>query len=46
MDGFETSLVVAAVIALAGAVIALVFVRPHEREDDTARDTAVDELAA
>jgi EmrB/QacA subfamily drug resistance transporter len=33
MDGFSRSLLVAAVIALAGAVVAAVLVRPHEREE-------------
>jgi EmrB/QacA subfamily drug resistance transporter len=46
MDGFETSLLVAAAIAFAGALVALAFVRPHEREDDAARDARVRELAA
>jgi MFS family permease len=30
LDGFERSLLVAAAIALAGSVVAFVFVRPHE----------------
>jgi EmrB/QacA subfamily drug resistance transporter len=33
MRGFERSLLVAAAIALAGAVVAAVLVRPHEREE-------------
>ncbi|HEU0335151.1 MAG TPA: MFS transporter [Gaiellaceae bacterium] len=45
MDGFETSLLVAAGIALAGAVVAFVFVRPHEREREDRRAEAP-ELAA
>jgi EmrB/QacA subfamily drug resistance transporter len=34
MDGFSESLVVAALIAFAGAVVAAVLVRPHERHVD------------
>jgi EmrB/QacA subfamily drug resistance transporter len=45
MDGFETSLLVAAAIALAGAVVAFAFVRPHEREEPEAR-AETPELAA
>jgi EmrB/QacA subfamily drug resistance transporter len=45
MDGFETSLLVAAVIALAGSIVAFVLVRPHEREGDEALPEAP-ELAA
>jgi EmrB/QacA subfamily drug resistance transporter len=45
MDGFESSLLVAAVIAFAGSIVSLVLVRPHELEDDEARDQAP-ELAA
>ena len=45
MDGFEVSLLVAAAIALAGAVIAAALVRAHEREEHPA-DAAVSELAA
>jgi EmrB/QacA subfamily drug resistance transporter len=44
MDGFETALLVADVIALAGSIVAFVLVRPHEREEDRAAD--VPELAA
>ena len=35
MDGFETSLLVAAAIALAGALVAFAFVRAHDREGET-----------
>jgi len=45
MDGFQTSLVVAAVIAIAGAAVAAVLVRPHEREEHGA-EAAVPEIAA
>jgi EmrB/QacA subfamily drug resistance transporter len=45
MDGFETSLLVAAAIARAGALVALVFVRSHEREQEGRRAEAP-ELAA
>jgi EmrB/QacA subfamily drug resistance transporter len=45
MDGFESSLLVAAVIAFAGSIVSLVLVRPPELEDDEARDQAP-ELAA
>ena len=44
MAGFQRSLLVAAVIALAGAVVAFVLVRPHEMAEAPGRD-AVD-LAA
>ena len=44
MDGFEVSLLVAAAIAFAGAIVAAVLVRPHEREDRA--DGVVQELAA
>jgi EmrB/QacA subfamily drug resistance transporter len=44
MDGFERSLLVAAAIALAGAVVAAVLVRPHEREE--APGEAAPEIAA
>jgi EmrB/QacA subfamily drug resistance transporter len=43
VDGFSTTLMVAAVIALAGAVVSAVLVRPHER--DPAHDETVPELA-
>jgi EmrB/QacA subfamily drug resistance transporter len=43
MDGFERSLLVAAVIAVVGAIVAFVLVRPHEREE---RAEAAPELAA
>jgi EmrB/QacA subfamily drug resistance transporter len=45
MDGFETSLLVAAGIALVGALVAFVFVRPHEREEQ-GRQAEAPELAA
>ncbi len=44
MDGFQRSLLVAALIALAGAVVAFVVVRPHEREQ--ASQDEAPELAA
>jgi EmrB/QacA subfamily drug resistance transporter len=44
MDGFETSLLVAAAIAISGAVVAAVLVRPHERSEQQAE--AVAEIAA
>ena len=44
MDGFETSLLVAALIALAGSIVAFVLVRPHERGAERADE--VPELAA
>ena len=44
MDGFEGLAAVAAVIAFAGAIVAAVLVRPHEREDRA--DGVVQELAA
>lgn len=44
MDGFERSLQVAAAIALAGAVVAFVLVRPHELEE--AEQAQAPELAA
>lgn len=44
MDGFETSLLVAAAIAISGAVVAAVLVRPHERSEQPAE--AVTEIAA
>jgi EmrB/QacA subfamily drug resistance transporter len=44
MDGFERSLLVAAAIALVGAVVAAVLVRPHEREE--APGEATPEIAA
>lgn len=45
MEGFETSLLVAAAIALAGSIVAFTLVRPHEREGDHAA-VDVPELAA
>jgi EmrB/QacA subfamily drug resistance transporter len=44
MDGFQRSLLVAAVIALAGAVVAFVLVRPHEMAEAPGQDAI--ELAA
>jgi EmrB/QacA subfamily drug resistance transporter len=44
MDGFERSLLVAGCIALAGALVAFVLVRPHELE--AAEPTQAPELAA
>jgi EmrB/QacA subfamily drug resistance transporter len=44
MEGFERSLLVAGCIALAGAVVAFVLVRPHELE--AAEPTQAPELAA
>jgi EmrB/QacA subfamily drug resistance transporter len=35
VDGFSTTLVVAAVIALAGAVVSAALVRPHERHEES-----------
>jgi EmrB/QacA subfamily drug resistance transporter len=40
MDGFQRSLLLAAVIALSGAVVAYVLVRPHEMELDVSQDEA------
>jgi EmrB/QacA subfamily drug resistance transporter len=45
MSGFQDALMVAAVIAAAGAIVALVLVRPHEIEERAARREAP-ELAA
>jgi EmrB/QacA subfamily drug resistance transporter len=44
MAGFERSLQVAALIAVAGAVVAFVLVRPHQREEAARREAP--ELAA
>jgi EmrB/QacA subfamily drug resistance transporter len=44
MDGFQRSLLVAAIIAATGAVVAFVLIRPHEREDVSRLD-APPELA-
>jgi EmrB/QacA subfamily drug resistance transporter len=46
MDGFQRSLLVASAIALAGAVVAVTLIRPHEveRKDEAAADAS--ELAA
>jgi EmrB/QacA subfamily drug resistance transporter len=46
MAGFERSLQVAALIAAAGAVVAFVLVRPHEREEAEATRREARELAA
>jgi EmrB/QacA subfamily drug resistance transporter len=43
VDGFSTALTVAAVIALAGAVVSFVLVRPHELGDQGRRADAVPE---
>jgi len=45
MDGFQVSLIVAAVIAFAGAAVAAVLVRPHALEEHHA-EAAVPEIAA
>ena len=45
MDGFESALLVAALIAAAGAVVAFLLVRPHEREEP-AEPAGAHELAA
>jgi MFS family permease len=45
IDGFQSALLVAAVIAAAGAVVAFVLVRPHEREEP-ARHETVERAAA
>lgn len=37
MDGFSRSLVVAAAVAFAGAIVAFALVRPHERDETAAR---------
>ncbi|HEU6445489.1 MAG TPA: MFS transporter [Gaiellaceae bacterium] len=44
VDGFSTALTVAAVIALAGAVVSFVLVRPHELGDQDRRADAVPEV--
>jgi EmrB/QacA subfamily drug resistance transporter len=44
MDGFERSLLVAAGIAAVGAIVAVVLVRPHEREQQPAAEAT--EIAA
>jgi MFS family permease len=46
MAGFERSLIVAAGIALSGAVVAAVLVRPHEREERRTEAKAAPEIAA
>jgi EmrB/QacA subfamily drug resistance transporter len=46
MDGFERSLLVAAAIALVGAGVAAVLVRPHEREERTPEAEAARDIAA
>jgi hypothetical protein len=45
MNGFQDALMVAALIAFAGAIVAFVLVRPHELEESTERRDAP-ELAA
>ena len=44
VDGFSTSLLVAAVIALAGAVISFALVRPHELDEPDRRAEPVPEV--
>lgn len=44
VDGFSTSLLVAAVIALGGAVVSFVLVRPHELEEPDRRPEPVAEV--
>jgi MFS family permease len=46
MEGFERSLLVATLIALAGAVVAFVLVRPHEMGEGAASAAEASELAA
>jgi EmrB/QacA subfamily drug resistance transporter len=45
MDGFEASLLVAALIAFAGAIVAAVFVRPHELRPEQAAEEAFEAAA-
>jgi MFS family permease len=45
MDGFSTALLVAALIAFGGAVVAAALLRPHERPEPEAHEPAI-ELAA
>jgi hypothetical protein len=44
VDGFSTALLVAAVIALGGAVVSFVLVRPHELEELDRRPEPVAEV--
>jgi EmrB/QacA subfamily drug resistance transporter len=44
IDGFSTSLTVAAVIALVGAVVSFVLIRPHELDEHDRRPDAVPEV--
>jgi EmrB/QacA subfamily drug resistance transporter len=44
IDGFQSALLVAALIAFVGAIVAFVLVRPHEREEPATREAT--ELAA
>jgi EmrB/QacA subfamily drug resistance transporter len=47
MEGFESALLVGALIAVAGAIVAFLLVRPHEREDTADRgQPEAPELAA
>jgi EmrB/QacA subfamily drug resistance transporter len=47
MDGFQSALLVAAAIALVGAIVSFVLVRPHEREEPAERvQREAPELAA
>jgi EmrB/QacA subfamily drug resistance transporter len=45
MDGFEASLLVAALISFAGAIVAAVFVRPHELRPEQAAEEAFEAAA-
>jgi hypothetical protein len=45
MDGFERALVVAACIALAGAIVAAILVRPHDRSHGAEETTPAAEAA-
>jgi EmrB/QacA subfamily drug resistance transporter len=45
MPGFEASLLVAALIAFAGAIVAAVFVRPHELRPEQAAEEAFEAAA-
>jgi predicted MFS family arabinose efflux permease len=46
MDGFHSALMVAALIAFAGAIVAFVLVRPHEQEQAQHDELGAPELAA
>jgi EmrB/QacA subfamily drug resistance transporter len=45
IDGFSTTLLVGAAIAVLGAVVSFVLVRPHELHDDSARVETIPEVA-